>query len=388
MHHCVAEGPMKDNRGAEARNGGEPLGENDLRICIIQRFRLMSNYSGGVPNEYSAHLIRQDLEKAGFSNLPEDDEIDSIVADSKQFSTIKVIQMIHEGKSVSEIREWCEMSPYCTIPIPPVGSLAMGGLLARFDYFNYELNRIVREDEINTALKERKQLGPLFDPARVERELEMAGYSRLNDDFTRVDTMSGPEIAYIVREAEERSRVEIEDYLRQDLNEKALLSKLADDPDVVFSEDELPQIISDVLRSRRFSIIAKEISQMGNSEMWNLINNIESYKVYRTSREISGKPPDQALKDNQMTEMMKLYEQSRDSLSEGYLFQISRLSIPDLTQLIRLIEGYIFWRGAFYYMPRNEAPIDLEELSKMIVDGFSGEHGLDPALFRMFLLRK
>ncbi len=370
------------------REDGESSMEIEIRQYILSRFRTMSFYSDCLPNEYSPYLIRQDLIKGEFSEIPSEEEIDRIISDAKSWTSNKIIDMIKNGKSVSEIRDWCEYAPMCTVPIPPVNTLSVNGLLSRFDYFNYELNRIVREEEINTAMSQRKTQGPLFDSNKIEKELEKMGFSNLTDEFTRVDSMTAEEVLEIIRNAEETAEENIMQYLMQNPDHRTVMLKAEDDPDVVFSPEELPMIIDEMIRKQRFLIIAKEVTQMGNGEMWNLINNIEAYKVYRTSQQLTGKESSSKKLDNQMTDMLKLYQQSTDSLKEGYMFQIAKLSIEDLTQLVRLIQGYIFWKGAFYYLPQVRQPIDEEELARRIVDGFSNEHGMDPSVFMMFLLKK
>lgn len=323
--------------------------------------------------------------KSEFSNIPVEEDIEDVISEGKRFTARSIIDMIHNGKGVAAIREWCEYSPKCTIPITSVNTLSVNGLLSRYDYFNYEINRIIREEEIRIVIEERRVQGPQFNAAKVEKQLESAGYGNLTDDFTRVDAMTAPEIVQIADEVEQRSMVAILDALLDNPDEKSVASELQSDPEIVFSEDELPNQIYETKRRHRFLLIAQELSRMNNGEMWDLVNNIESFKIYRTSQELTGKLPESKFPDNQMTEMLKLYQHGSDSLHEGYIFQIARLSIPDLTQLVRLIQGLIHWRSAFYYMPRIKGPIDKSELADMIVEGFSSEHGMDPDIYMMFL---
>lgn len=345
----------------------------------------MSHYANCIPNEYSPYLIRQDMIKSEFNEIPIEEDIEEVISEGKRFTANRIIDMIQNGKGVAEIREWCEYSQKCTIPITSVNTLSVNGLLSRFDYFNYELNRIIREEEIRVIIEERRKQGALFDATKVEKKLEAVGYGNLTDDFSRVDAIDVSEIVQIADEVEQRSQVAILDALLGNADEKVVVEEMLSNPEIVFSEEELLEQVHDVKRKHRFLLIAQELSHMGNTEMWDLVNNIESFKIYRTSQELTGRLPDSKFPDNQMTEMLKLYQYGTDSLHEGYMFQIARLSIPDLTQLVRLIQGLIYWRSTFHYVPRIVGPIDKTELSDLIVKGFSSEHGMDPSIFMMFL---
>ncbi len=367
--------------------GGEDMRvEIEARQYILHRFKTMSYYSNCVPYEYAPHLIKSDMEKAGFQPAPDESEIEEVISEAKLSARDKIITMLRESRSLSEIREWCEFALQCPVPIPSVSSVSMNQLLMRYDYFNYELNRIVREEQISASIRERKEKGIMFDSAKLIRELERNGIHDMSDEFTKLETMKSDEINEVIRDAEENSENAILNYVVEGHSRDEITRMAEADDDIAFSAEEVPQVIEGITRKERFSIITREVARMDTSEMWNLINNIESYRMWRLSAKGNG-GISSVLEESQMQEMLKLYEQSRDSLKEGYLFQVSKLGNTDLSLLVRLIQGYISWRGAFYYMPQNNTLLDERDLSKSILEGFSHEHGMDPEIFRMFLIR-
>lgn len=371
------------------QDGGEnSYMEPEARGYILHRFKTMSYFSSCLPYEYAPHLIRSDMEKAGFLIIPSDHEIEEVLEDAKGMSRSRILSMLRAGRSLSEIREWCEYSLNCPIPIPSVSQVRMNDLLSRFDYFNYELNRIVREERIRMAIEERRSKGVLFDPARVVFEYDEAGIANLADEFTRVDPSDHDEIMEMIRDAESNSDEILVALMFENLKRDTLVERASENHDVIYSRDELPLVLEDLIRRERFSIIAHEVARMGNSEIWNLINTVEAYKMWKLSRNFEANPYDDRSPDNQMLEMLKIYEQSSDTLREGYLFQVSKLSTSDLSHLVRLSQGYISWRSTFHYLQSGTTALNGSDLSRLITDGFSQEHGMEPSIFRMFLLSR
>lgn len=368
--------------------GGEHLHMEDKeRDYILHRFKTMSYFSNCVPYEYPPHLIESDMIKAGYDNIPSEEQISDTILEVKEQAKKMVIGMLKEGKAVSDIREWCEHSLECPVPIPAVNSVNMNQLLSRYDYFNYEINRIVREEQIVMALEDRKEKGGLFDSVRLSHDFEHYGITDMSDEFTKIETMKEIELDEVVEEAEKNSNSIVMEYMLDDPDQSTVFEKASSNHDVVYGREELLQVITDLIRRERFTIISREVARMGTSEMWNLINNVEAYKLWILSRQFENKGLNGQLQDNQMLEMLKMYEQSTDSLKEGYLFQVSKLNTTELSHLIRLIQGYISWKSVFHYLPQGSLPSTNEELSRLIVNGFAHEHGMDPEIFKKFLIK-
>lgn len=357
------------------------------RNYILHRFKTMSYFSNCVPYEYPPHMIKSDMEKASMEHMAEEEQIEELLYTVKAESKEKILQMLKESRKLSEIRDWSEYSLDCPVPIPSVNSVNMNQLLSRYDYFNYELNRIVREEQISIAMRERREQGVMFDTVKLSREFERQGLVDSSDEFTKLQVMGEGELLEAIDEAEENSRAIILDYILEDAEKDEIIKKVSENSNMVFSKDEIPQVIDNLTRKERFSTITREVARMGTSEMWTLINNIEAFKMWRMS-DRSKEPGMGQIMENQMLEMLKIYEQSGDSLKEGYLFQVSKLNNSDLAQLVRLIQGFISWKGAFYYLPPNLILSNEKELSKLMIEGFSHEHGMDPEIFRMFLIRR
>lgn len=361
--------------------------EPEARQYILHRFKTMSYFSNCVPYEYSSHLIRGDMEKAKMLNLPEEEDIAEVISSAKLTSKEVILGMLRDGRKISDIREWCEFSLECPVPILSVSSVSINDLLARYDYFNYEINRVLREEQISIAMAERKGRGMLFDPSRLRYEFEDRGIGNMSDEFTKVELMSTEELSDAIRDAEATSDDIIRAYIYDDPFEETILDKARGDRNIVYSEEELVPVISYLIKKERFFIISREVARMGTSEMWNLINTVEAFRMYTLSKKFEFNPFDERSPDSKMLDMMKTYAESRDDLREGYLFQASRLNASDLSQLIRLIQGYITWKGLFHFLPPGQTFQNDNQLSRNIVDGFSQEHGMDPELFRMLLIR-
>lgn len=375
------------NKHDSLENGGEmPYMDPEARQYILHRFKTMSYFSNCVPYEYSSHMIKADMERAAISDIPSEDEIDQVIESAKSKARDIILGMLASGKKVGSIREWCEFSLECPVPILPVSSVSINSLLVRYDYFNYEINRILREEQISIAMAERKKEGILFDASRLGYEFDDRGITNLSDDFTRVDLMTVEEISEAINDAEVISDDIIRSYIYDDPDSNEVLEKSRNDRNIVYSEEELVSVISDVTKKERFRILSREIARMGTSEMWNLINTVEAFRMYSLSKKFEFNPFDESSPDNKMLEMMKTYAESRDDLREGYLFQASRLNPTDLSQLTRLIQGYITWKGLFHFLPPGHTFSSGSDLSRSIVEGFSQEHGMDPDLFGMFLL--
>jgi len=377
-----------EKRQRSKQSGGEYMHMDEKsRNYILHRFKTMSYFSNCVPYEYPPHMIKSDMEKASMEHMAEEEQIEELLYTVKAESKEKILQMLKESRKLSEIRDWSEYSLDCPVPIPSVNSVNMNQLLSRYDYFNYELNRIVREEQISIAMRERREQGVMFDTVKLSREFERQGLVDSSDEFTKLQVMGEGELLEAIDEAEENSRAIILDYILEDAEKDEIIKKVSENSNMVFSKDEIPQVIDNLTRKERFSTITREVARMGTSEMWTLINNIEAFKMWRMS-DRSKEPGMGQIMENQMLEMLKIYEQSGDSLKEGYLFQVSKLNNSDLAQLVRLIQGFISWKGAFYYLPPNLILSNEKELSKLMIEGFSHEHGMDPEIFRMFLIRR
>lgn len=376
------------NEHNSLKNGGEDsvIGP-EIKQYIMHRFKTMSHFSECVPYEYPPHQIRSDMEKAGIDHIPDEYEIEDVISSSKLYSRAKVLSMLRDGRTIAEIREWCEFSLDCPIPIMPVSSMNINDILVRFDYFNYEINRIIREEQITIAAVERKREGILFDSTRLRYEFEDRGLTPVSDEFTRITVMTQDEINESIMEVEQTSDDIIRSLLYEDPDVERVTDKARDDPDIVYSEEEISPVVYNLLRGERFAIITREVARMGTSEMWNLINTIEAFKMYGLSKNLESSRFDDNSPDNKMLDMMKTYAESHDSLKEGYLFQVSRLNISDLSQLVRLIQGLISWRGLFHFIPGGQFFTSESELARNVLEGFSQEHGVDPSLFRMFIVR-
>lgn len=378
---------LKNSQDADSERGDNVDIETETKEYILHRFKSMSYFSNCVPYEYSPHLIRSDLEKADLQAVPDEDDIQRVIDEAKYYAREKILAMLKASMPLSRLREWCEYSPQCPVPIPSLGNVSMNRLLDRFDYFNYELNRLVRESQISMAIQERKQNGIMFDAMKLAKKFERDGLRDISDEFSKLDTMDIEEINETIKEAEDNAEKMILNYILQGHSRDEIIRMTEVDDDIPFSNEEIPQVVDALVRKERFSTITREIARMETSEMWNLINNIESFRMWRLSIKNGKESNSTKQNDNKMLEMLKLYEQSKDNLKEGYLFQVSKLGNTDLSQLVRLIQGLIAWKGAFYYMPKGVVIRDGNDLSNQILEGFSHEHGMDPDIFRMFLLR-
>ncbi len=378
---------MNERQGAENSEAGDMEIEDNEKAYILQRFKSMSYYSNCVPYEYSPHLIKSDMIKADFPAIPDEDEILRVLDEAKYYAKERFLAMLKGNLPLSKIREWCEYSIQCPVPIPALSEVNMNQLLGRYDYFNYELNRVVRASQISMAIQERKETGIMFDPVKLARRFDSEGIRDMSDEFTKLDTIRIEELEDIIREAENNSEYMILTYILDGHSKEEILRMAEVDEDVPFSNEEIPQVVDGLIRKERFSTITREIARMETSEMWNLINNIESFRMWRLSSKNGKDIKQEKQEENQMLEMLKMYEQSKDNLKEGYLFQVSKLSSSDLSLLVRLIQGYIAWKGAFYYLQKDAVIIDGNDLSNKILKGFSHEHGMDPDIFRMFLYR-
>lgn len=371
----------------EAGNGDPEISldvPDQMAQFVIMRFRTMSYFAGCVPNEYSSLQIRGDMLKAGFRDVPDEAGIDDIISRAKCVAYDAIFRMLMERKPIAEIREWCELSPMSTIPVSPISTVNMNTILTRFDYFNYEVNRILRKKQVELAMQERKKSGSDFSVRSMGSVYEGLGLTEVSDEFTRIMLLGMDELSSIIEERLSASRELILGMLLENPDRDSVAGMASSSPEIVFSEGEIMEVVDDIIDQERLSIITREVSRMATREIWDFINTVDSYRIDRYARLSTGSNSP-TNNNTQALETLRMNEQKKDSLREGYMFQVSRLTNGELSHLVRLIQAYISWKNTFHYLDRVHYP-SASDLAGAILDGFSHEHGVSPEAFRRFIL--
>lgn len=352
---------------------------------VLYRIKSQSFFRNSVPHEYSASNIRMDMRKGGFMDLPSEVEIENFINWKKEQLSRRIIDFVNNGIPLSQIRTWCEYSLDCPVPIPSLNQVTAEGILSRFDYFNFVINKIARQEQLDILIRHRKEKGTDIDINLVMIEMENSGIYTLQDEITRTSFYTEGDLLRILMEEEEDALNSINNYIDEGLSRDEVIKRCLDENCHVFKANELPRIIDRRFASYRLSKIARRVREMETSEIWHLINVVETYQMYR----ITGEKPDLITEETEngsgALETLTLYESDKKPNKEDHLFQLSQMDVGELRQLAKILRAYLTWRGIFYFVKKKTRSSTPNELMLTIIEAFSKENGIDSILFRTFL---
>lgn len=352
---------------------------------VLYRLKTQSDFQNGKPNEYPSARIRADMKKSGFEDPPSETEIDNFIGWKKEELSRRILGLIGQGVSISDVRTWCEHSLDCPLPIESLSQVTADGILSRFNYFNHVICNIARQRQLDVLIQHRREKGTNLDVNSVIMELENSGLYRMQDEITRTTFYSEGDLLRILMEEEEDAIRNINDQIHEGMSRKEILKQCLDLGCFIFKENELKQIIDENILKYRISKIASRIRGMQASEVWGFINVVEGYQLYRITGETAETAAEKAGIDVSVIHLLREYENGVKSDLGDHLYHLSQLGIGELRQLSKLLRAFLAWRGVFHFMKKDSKPGSPADLMLSIIDSFSGENGVDSGLFRCFL---
>lgn len=352
---------------------------------ILYRKKSQGYFANGVPYEYPTSKIREDMKKAGWIDPPSEAEIRDFLDIKKTSLKERVLDMARSGKEVADIRLWCEYSLDCPIPISPLSQVSAESILSRYDYFNFEVSRMIREEQVDILIAKRREMGPDTDVKEVLKEQERTGLMNLQDEITRPNFYSEGDLLRVLMDLEDEALLDIKEYTREGMSTQDILRKASERRSPIFTEAELPDIVEINVRKYRFSIIATSIRAMPVSDIWNFIDSVKAVQALKTSDDDISVIATKIGLDPALLQSVREYQKGREVDPEDPYLQLSMLTTRDCIQLLRLLRGYITWRGMFHFIRPDGKPSNGQEFMRKIVEGYSEDNGFDPSLFELFL---
>lgn len=352
---------------------------------ILYRVKSQSYFQNGIPYEYPATRIRQDMKRAGFSDLPTEVELENFVQWKKDEMAGRIIGMASDGMSMADIRTWCEYSLDCPVPIPSLNQVTAENILARFDYFNFVINKISRQRQMDVLIRHRSEHGTSLDIGGVIRDLENSGLYALQDEITKTSFYSEGDLLRILMEEEENSIKAMNEYIRSGLSEEEIVKICREDNCFIFTDKEIIRLIEESMLKHRLTEISKQIKSMQTGEIWNFINVVDGYQVWRITKDDISTVATKVGIDATTLETLKAYEEETKPRQDDYFYHLSKMKTRELNQLSKMLRAYVSWRSMFHFIRKEFRPSSPQDLMQLIIEGFSGENGIDPVLFRCFL---
>lgn len=351
---------------------------------ILYRRKSQGHFANGVPYEYSASRIRSDMKHAGWVDPPSEEEIRDFLEIKRNSLHDRILEMARGGSTMADIRTWCEYSLDCIIPIPSLSQITAENILSRYDYFNFEINKVAREEQVDILIAKRREMGPETSMPLIIEEMEKKGIFNLTDEITRTDFYTEGDLLRILMDLEEEALSEIREFTKEGLSTPEILRKLSEDRSPIFTDSELHEMVNTSVRKNRISIIADSVRSMTVSEIWSFIDGVKAFQALRTSHNGAGPISERLGIDPSVVEKIGEYVEGKEIEPDDPYFQLYRLTLRDYAQLVKLLRAYVVWRRLFAFVRPLEASTS-RDLMRAIIEGFSEENGIDPDLFELFL---
>ncbi len=337
---------------------------------IIDRYKKMSYITGYIPVEYSEKEIISDMKKAGIDEVLTESEIGIFLEKSKNATREKVLAKIKEGNSVFDIMQWCRLSTDCVIPVCNLQCSVSGSENVAFDYFNYEVKRII-ENELERILRIcRKDLGAAYSVEDLFQALDREKLHSITMEMGM--DVSADKLRTMISDFEKNSILIITGYVLKSWSVPEAMEKSESDPNVVFGHSELLGIVPEIIRKERYRAIGRSVVAMKNNEILSLIWAVEKMrllKMIRTDTGMDGEPGT-----------------GPENYSSEYMRHAASLSQDDLTDLIEILRAYLNWRSLFSFVRPVLARPGKDDFADSVISGFSESNGISRELFKTFVI--
>lgn len=352
---------------------------------ILYRRKTQSYFLNGVPFEYPSTRIRLDMKRAGMAEPPSEAEIENFLNEKIRESSEMILSMPLSGRNIGEIRSWCEHSLECPIPIPSLNQVMAENILSRFDYFNFFVNKVVKNRQLEVLFRHRRQNGPEIDIGKVISEIDRSGLYSLQDEITRTRFYSEGDMLRLLMEEEENSMDVIVHLIDSGLPDTEIVNRCVSESLTVFTDAELPSIVEETARKHRIGEIAKTVRNYNANGIWSFIGVIEAYQMLRITSEGPSATAEKLGIEPEILEKIRKYEGEVIPGEGDPYYHLSHTLTRDLPVLSKLLRAYLSWRSTFHFVNQGYRPASAQESMQMIIQGFSEQNGVDPRLFESLL---
>lgn len=337
---------------------------------IIDRYKKMSYITGYIPVEYSNKQIISDMEKAGIDEVLTEDEIESFLEKAKNATSEKILAKIKEGNSVFDIMQWCRLSTDCVIPVCNFQCSVPGSENVAYDYFNYEVKRII-ENELERIIRTgRKNSGQSYSVEELFQALDREKLHSISMELGM--DVSADKLRTMISDFEKNSVLLVTGYVLKSWSEAEALEESVSDPNVVFGHSELLGIVPEITRKERYRAIGRTVVGMKNNEVLSLIVAVEKMRLLKMIRSDTGLDGGSSA--------------GPENYSSEYMKHVASMTHEDLSELIETLRAYMTWRSLFSFVqPANAIP-GKEDFADSVISGFSESNGINRELFKTFVI--